>query len=66
MMLQRDDPVFQRFFRKSWGDFFLISLSNFLVRVFRLPVLIDISSGCFIHVANFQGAKDFLTRVNSD
>lgn len=31
----REDPVFQRYFRKSWGDFFLISLSNFLVTVFQ-------------------------------
>ena len=29
------DPVFQLFFHKSWADFFLISLSNFLVTVFQ-------------------------------
>ena len=44
-MLQREDPVFQRYFRKSWGDFFLISLSNFLVCMclFKVHICDDVN-----------------------
>ena len=60
MILQREDPVFQRYFRKSWEEFFLISLSNFLVRVSSLSIHADIASLCVMHAADFGDAESIV------